>query len=105
VKFSDGESVDADAVVKSLEVPQGGRALRRGVHQRLGITAKDDHTVEVTLTQRDDTILYLMGLGRSYIMSPKSIAAGTSARSRSDPAPTCSTARRASRAASTTSPR
>ncbi|KJL34707.1 ABC transporter substrate-binding protein [Microbacterium azadirachtae] len=76
-KFSDGEKVDADAVVKSLEYLKAGARSGEAYTNVSAITAKDDHTVEVALTQRDDTILYLMGLGRSYIMSPKAIAAGT----------------------------
>lgn len=76
-KFSDGTAVDADAVVKSLEYLKAGARSGEAYTNVAGIAKKDDHTVEVTLTQRDDTILYLMGLGRSYIMSPKSIAAGT----------------------------
>ncbi len=77
INFSDGTAVDADAVVKSLEYLKAGARSGEAYTNVSAIAAKDDHTVEVTLTQRDDTILYLMGLGRSYLMSPKAIAAGT----------------------------
>lgn len=75
--FSDGTPVDADAVVKSLEYLKAGARSGEAYLNVAGIEKVDDDTISLTLTQRDDTILYLMGLGRSYIMSPSSIDAGS----------------------------
>ena len=75
--FSDGSPVDADAVVKSLEYLKAGARSGEAYTNVSSFEAVDDHTVKISLTQRDDTILYFMGLGRSYVMSPKAIAAGT----------------------------
>ncbi|MCE4027604.1 ABC transporter substrate-binding protein [Microbacterium sp. Au-Mic1] len=75
--FSDGTPVDADAVVKSLDYLKAGARSGEAYTNVSSFEAVDDHTVKINLTQRDDTILYFMGLGRSYVMSPKAIAAGT----------------------------
>lgn len=80
VKFSDGEPVNAAAVVKSLQYLQkGARSGEAYTHVKDFIAVNDD-TVRIDLTQRDDTMLYLMGLGRSYVMAPKAIDAGTLAK-------------------------
>lgn len=80
VTFSDGSPVDAAAVVTSLDyLKQGARSGEAYTHVK-DIEAVDDRTVKINLTQRDDTILYLMGLGRSYVMSPAAIKAGTLAK-------------------------
>lgn len=76
-KFSDGEPVDADAVVKSLQYLQKGARSGEAYTHVSSFEAVDDHTVKINLTERDDTILYFMGLGRSYVMSPKAIADGS----------------------------
>ncbi|KHK95472.1 hypothetical protein LK09_18935 [Microbacterium mangrovi] len=81
IKFSDGETLDAAAVVKSLEYLKKGARSGEAYKNVTAVKATDDHTVEVDLSTRDDTILYLMGLGRGYIMAPKSIDAGTLAKS------------------------
>lgn len=75
--FSDGTPVDADAVVASLEYLKAGARSSEAYVNAKGFEKVDDDTVRIALTQRDDTILYLMGLGRSYVMSPASIEAGT----------------------------
>lgn len=76
-KFSDGAAVDADAVVKSLEYLKAGARSGEAYLNVSAFEKVDEDTVSIKLTQRDDTILYLMGLGRSYVMSPASIDAGT----------------------------
>lgn len=75
--FSDGTPVDVDAVVKSLEYLKEGARSGEAFLNVKGFSAVDEDTVQIELTQRDDTILYLMGLGRSYVMAPASIDAGT----------------------------
>lgn len=76
-EFSDGTPVDADAVVKSLEYLKQGARSNEAYLNVSSFEAVDEDTVRINLTQRDDTILYLMGLGRSYVMSPAAIDAGT----------------------------
>ncbi|MFT3798333.1 ABC transporter substrate-binding protein [Microbacterium sp.] len=77
VTFSDGSDVDADAVVKSLEYLQQGARSGEAYTHVASFEKVDDDSVKINLTERDDTILYFMGLGRSYIMSPAAIDAGT----------------------------
>jgi peptide/nickel transport system substrate-binding protein len=76
-EFSDGTPVDADAVVASLEYLKAGPRSGEAFLNVASFEKVDDDTISIKLTQRDDTILYLMGLGRSYVMSPASIDAGT----------------------------
>lgn len=77
VKFSDGADFDADAAVKSLEYLKKGATSQEAYLKVKSFEAVDDDTIAIHLKQRDDTILYFMGLGRSYMMSPKAIDAGT----------------------------
>lgn len=77
ITFSNGEKLDAAAVVKSLQYLQKGPRSGEAYKNVTAITATDDHTVVVDLSKRDETILYLLGLGRGYIMAPRAIAAGT----------------------------
>lgn len=76
-KFSDGEAFDADAAVKSLEYLKEGVRSQEAYTKVESFEAVDEDTIAIHLTQRDDTILYFMGLGRSYMMAPKAIDAGT----------------------------
>lgn len=80
VKFSDGEKLDAAAAVKSLEYLQKGARSGEAYASVAGFKAVDDKTVEIDLKQRDDMLLYFMGIGRSYMMAPKAIDAGTLAK-------------------------
>lgn len=77
VKFSDGEPFDAQAAVKSLEYLKNGPTAREAYVNVKDFKAEGPDTVVVDMTKRDDTMLYLMGLGRSWMMAPKAIAAGT----------------------------
>lgn len=75
--FSDGEALDVDAVVASLEhMKEGPRSGEAYVNVE-GFEAVDEDTVRINLSERDDSLLYLMGIGRSYVMSPAAIEAGT----------------------------
>ena len=77
VKFSDGEAFNAAAAVKSLEYLKAGARSSEAYGNVSKIVAVDDKTVEIDLSKRDDTMLYLMAIGRSYMMAPKAIDAGT----------------------------
>ncbi|UOQ56002.1 ABC transporter substrate-binding protein [Leucobacter allii] len=75
--FSDGAAFDADAAVKSLEYLQAGVRSQEAYQKVESFEAVDADTIAIHLTERDDTILYYMGLGRSYMMSPSAIDDGT----------------------------
>lgn len=75
--FSDGEAFDADAAVKSLDYLKAGARSGEAYVNVESFEVVDEDTIEIHLTQRDDTILYFMGLGRSYMMAPDAIDAGT----------------------------
>ncbi|MFV0432368.1 MAG: ABC transporter substrate-binding protein [Leucobacter sp.] len=75
--FSDGEAFNADAAVKNLEYLKEGVRSQEAYTKVDSFEAVDEDTIAIHLTQRDDTILYFMGLGRSYMASPKAIDAGT----------------------------
>ncbi|MFC6356153.1 ABC transporter substrate-binding protein [Luethyella okanaganae] len=76
-KFSDGEAFDAKAAVASLKHLKAGPRSGEAYLSVASFTAVDDDTVEFALTRRDDTLLYFMGLGRSYMMSPSAITANS----------------------------
>lgn len=77
VTFSNGEAFNAEAAVKSLEYLKQGVRSQEAYTKVESFKAVDEDTIEIRLTQRDDTILYFMGLGRSYMMAPSAIDAGT----------------------------
>ena len=76
-KFSNGEEFNADAAVKSLEYLKGGVRSQEAYQKVASFEAVDEDTIAIHLTERDDTILYFMGLGRSYMMAPKAIDDGS----------------------------
>ncbi|RZU66262.1 peptide/nickel transport system substrate-binding protein [Microterricola gilva] len=76
-KFSDGEVFNADAAVASLEYLKAGARSGEAYLNVDSVSAVDEDTIEFDLTQRDDTLLYFMGLGRSYMVSPAAISAGS----------------------------
>ncbi len=80
-KFSDGEAFTADAAVKNLEYLKKGTRSQEAYTNVSAFKKVDEDTIEIDLKQRDDTILYFMGLGRSWMASPKAIDAGTLAKS------------------------
>ncbi len=77
VVFSDGAVFDAAAAVANLEYLKAGARSGEAYLNVESVTAVDGDTIAIDLTHRDDTMLYLMGLGRSYMASPAAIAAGT----------------------------
>lgn len=76
-EFSDGTPVDADSVVASLEHLKQGPTAQEAYKKVEKISKVDDDTIEFAMSARDDTMLYLLGLGRSYLASPSAIEAGT----------------------------
>lgn len=76
-RFSDGEEFNADAAVAALEHLKQGVRSQEAYTKVDSFEAVDDDTIAIHLNQRDDTILYFMGLGRSYMPSPRAIEAGT----------------------------
>lgn len=77
VTFSDGVKFDAEAAVVGLEHLKNGTRSRDAYTAVDAISKVDDDTIEITLTKRDDSLLYLMGSGRSWMASPKAIEAET----------------------------
>lgn len=75
--FSNGEKLDAAAVVANLEYLKDGAISREAYLSVDRFEAVDDDTVAIHLNERDDRLLYFMGLGRSYMAAPEAIAAGT----------------------------
>lgn len=75
--FSDGTPLDAAAAVAGLEHLKAGPTSQEAYGKVASISAVDEDTIEFKLTQRDDTMLYFMGLGRSYLAAPSAIDAGT----------------------------
>ncbi len=77
VTFDDGQVFDADAAVANLEHLRKGVRSSEAYGSVDGISKVDDDTIAVHLNKRDDTLLYFMGLGRSWMASPAAIASGT----------------------------
>lgn len=76
-EFSNGEAFTAEAAVKSLDYLKAGVRSQEAFQKVDSFEAIDEDTIAIHLAQRDDTILYFMGLGRSYMMAPAAIDAGT----------------------------
>lgn len=76
-KFSDGTPLDVNAAVEGLKHLQTGARSAEAYREVKSIEAKDDHTIVFNMNGRDDTMLYFLGLGRSWLAAPKAIEAGT----------------------------
>ncbi|MFK4731407.1 ABC transporter substrate-binding protein [Agromyces mediolanus] len=76
-EFSNGEAFNAEAAVKSLDYLKAGVRSQEAYQKVESFEAVDEDTIAIHLTQRDDTILYFMGLGRSYMMAPSAIDDGS----------------------------
>lgn len=79
-KFSDGTPLDVKAAVEGLNHLKTGTRSSEAYRVVTSIEAKDDHTIVFNLSGRDDTMLYFLGLGRSWLAAPKAIEAGTLAK-------------------------
>ncbi|MHA3724723.1 ABC transporter substrate-binding protein [Leucobacter sp. HY1910] len=75
--FSNGEAFNADVAVANLEFLKEGVTSREAYLNVDSFEAIDDDTVEIHMNERDDRLLYFMGLGRSYMAAPEAIEAGT----------------------------
>lgn len=77
VSFHDGTPFDAAAAVTVLEHLRVGTLSQDAYGSVSAIEATGPHAIRITLSERDDAMLYLMGTGRSYMVSPAALAAGT----------------------------
>ncbi|PPK71280.1 ABC transporter substrate-binding protein [Actinokineospora auranticolor] len=73
VKFDDGQAFDAKAAVANIKHLKAGARSGQAYLNVADVTAKDDDTIELKLSKRDDSLLYFMGLGRSWMASPAAI--------------------------------
>ncbi|MER7081446.1 peptide/nickel transport system substrate-binding protein [Saccharopolyspora kobensis] len=76
VTFADGQPFDAAAAVKNLEHLRAGARSGQAYLNVDSVTAVDPQTIALHLTRKDDTLLYFMGLGRSWMASPAAIDRG-----------------------------
>lgn len=80
VKFTDGQSFDADAAVANLKHLMKGIRSGQAYLNVADVTKVNASTMELHLKQRDDSLLYFMGLGRSWMASPAAIASNSLAK-------------------------
>ncbi|WP_033288002.1 ABC transporter substrate-binding protein [Amycolatopsis jejuensis] len=76
VTFDDGQKFDAAAAVENLNHLKAGVRSGQAYTDVKSVEAKDPSTVVLRLSERDDALLYFMGLGRSWMASPKAIRSG-----------------------------
>jgi len=77
VNLHDGSPFEAQAAVTALEHLRTGTLSQDAYGSVAAIAAMVPHSVLIILSQCDDAMLYLIGTGRSYMVSPAAIAAGT----------------------------
>ena len=77
VKFTDGQTFDADAAVTNLQHLMKGVRSGQAYLNVASVSKTDASTVELHMKQRDDSLLYFMGLGRSWIASPAAITSNS----------------------------
>lgn len=73
VTFDDGTKFDADAAVFNVQHLMAGVRSGQAYVNVASVDKKDDSTIELHMKKRDDALLYFMGLGRSWMASPKAI--------------------------------
>ncbi|QAY58879.1 hypothetical protein ET475_01960 [Microbacterium protaetiae] len=71
VTFSDGEPFNADAAIANFDYLRKAPFTAPAYVNVVKTTKVDDATVEVTLSQPDPGFLFNLGLGNSYMVSPK----------------------------------
>ncbi|MEQ6897037.1 ABC transporter substrate-binding protein [Microbacterium sp. KR10-403] len=71
VTFSDGEKFDADAAIANFDYLRKSAYTAPAYVNVAKTTKVDDATVEVTMTKPDPGFLFNLGLGNSYMVSPK----------------------------------
>ncbi|CCH29630.1 ABC transporter substrate-binding protein [Actinosynnema sp. NPDC047251] len=75
VTFEDGQKFDAAAAVANIKHLKAGVRSSQAYLNVADAAAKDPETLEITLSKRDDALLYQMGLGRSWMASPAALEA------------------------------
>jgi len=78
MKFTDGEPVDAAAVVASLEVARTGPASASSLTKIAGVEASDESTVVVSLSEPDAALLPILSSNIGAIGAPKVLTAESS---------------------------
>ncbi|ONI86995.1 hypothetical protein ALI144C_10160 [Actinosynnema sp. ALI-1.44] len=77
VTFDDGQKFDATAAVANLQHLKSGVRSGQAYLNVASVGAKGADSVEIKLSKRDDALLYFMGLGRSWMVSPAAIQANS----------------------------
>lgn len=77
VTFHDGTPFDAEAAVTVLRHLKDGALSRDAYSNVASFEVAGPHTIRIDMAQRDDSLLYMMGIARSWMVSPKALAAGT----------------------------
>ncbi|MET9145789.1 ABC transporter substrate-binding protein [Streptomyces sp. NPDC004042] len=75
VSFSDGQRFDAAAAVRNLEHLKSGVRSGQTYADVTSVTEVDADTIALHLKKKNDSLLYYMGLGRSWMASPAAIKA------------------------------
>lgn len=73
VKFADGQKFDARAAVINLKHLMHGSRSGSSYRNVDKVAAAGSNTIKLGLKKRDDSLLYFMGLGRSWMASPAAI--------------------------------
>lgn len=73
VTFTDGSSFDAAAAVANIEHLAKGTMTSAAYTDMAGVTASGANQITITLKQPDSAFLYELGLGNSYMASPKAL--------------------------------
>lgn len=75
ITFDDGTKFDADAAVVNLNHLKDGVRSQEAYVNVDSIEKVDDMTIQINMKQKDDAFLYFLGIGRSWMTSPKAIEA------------------------------
>lgn len=75
VTFDDGTRFDADAAIVNLNHLKDGVRSQEAYVNVDSFAKVDDSTIEIHMKQKDDAFLYFLGIGRSWMTSPKAIEA------------------------------
>lgn len=73
VKFDDGTPFNADAAVANLNHLMKGVRSQEAYVNVASVSKVDDSTIEIHMKKKDDAFLYFLGIGRSWMVSPKAI--------------------------------
>lgn len=73
VEFADGEQFDAAAAVANIDLLMEGITTQQAYRNVDSVETLDEHSIELHLSEKDDSLLYFMGLGRSWMASPEAL--------------------------------